>query len=121
MKERLAGASTRWRTRARNHKIVGVGSDEPLDEKVRQQALQRDGKCLKCGVTNCLTIDHIVPRGAGINHHLDNLQTLCSACNATKGCRVWDANVERAVKKYGSLAAYQRHLRQQNFSEDWIP
>lgn len=47
--------------------------------------LQRDGKCLKCGTTENLTVDHIVPKFRGGLDGTDNLQTLCKSCNMKKG------------------------------------
>lgn len=41
--------------------------------------------CAKCGATENLTIDHIVPRVWGGTNELANLQTLCASCNWQKG------------------------------------
>ena len=60
---------------------------EPSDE-TKKEVKARDGKrCLCCGATKRLTIDHIAPRYTGGQHHMDNLQTLCSVCNSLKGDR----------------------------------
>ena len=40
--------------------------------------------CAKCGATDNLTIDHIVPRVRGGTNELANLQTLCAPCNQRK-------------------------------------
>jgi 5-methylcytosine-specific restriction endonuclease McrA len=60
------------------------------------------GCCRKCGATNCLTFDCIVPTGDG-HHRLNkanrmtyycrqaekgNLQVLCASCNSIKGSRL---------------------------------
>ena len=43
----------------------------------------RDGnKCLQCGSTEHLTIDHIVPVYHGGGNEYSNLRTLCNRCNA---------------------------------------
>lgn len=57
-----------------------------IDEKVKQQVLKRDGyKCQMCGIERKrgirLQIDHITPVFQGGPDSIDNLQTLCSACN----------------------------------------
>lgn len=53
----------------------------------RKAALKRDNhKCVKCGSTEKLEVNHINPRnGAGYGfscgHHLDNLEVLCHTCH----------------------------------------
>ena len=55
--------------------------------EVRATILARDGKCLKCGTTEALELDHIVPIASGGKTEASNLQTLCRSCNAAKGAR----------------------------------
>lgn len=58
---------------------------------IKGTMLERDGnKCLKCGATSDLTIDHILPRSKGGEDTLENIQTLCLKCNVDKGVRVID-------------------------------
>ena len=50
-----------------------------------QQVLARDNnRCLACGATDNLEIDHIVPVCKGGRSVLDNLQILCCPCNRSK-------------------------------------
>lgn len=42
-------------------------------------------KCSNCGVVDDLTINHIKPLSRGGTNDLDNLKTLCRACNSKKG------------------------------------
>lgn len=50
-----------------------------------QKIFDRDGnKCLECGSTDNLTIDHIKPKAKGGKNTQDNLQTLCKSCNGKK-------------------------------------
>lgn len=52
---------------------------------VRQYVKRRDGyRCLACGTTRNLTIDHIVPQCKGGSDFPENLQTLCCMCNGIK-------------------------------------
>jgi hypothetical protein len=44
-----------------------------------------------------MTQDHIVPRAYGGTHSLDNLQTMCSPCNARKGCGTKDLQLEACI------------------------
>lgn len=56
--------------------------------RLRAEVFRRDGsKCLKCGSTTDLHADHIVPVSLGGLTVLENLQTLCSAENLSKGNR----------------------------------
>ena len=57
--------------------------DEPSDE-VKVHVRKRDSKCLCCGGTRPLVIDHIVPKHYGGSHEPENLQVLCKKCNIDK-------------------------------------
>jgi 5-methylcytosine-specific restriction protein A len=59
-------------------------NDEKTFQKRRLEALARDNnKCTMCGTTEDLQIHHIKHNaGIGIDHSLDNLQTLCRICHS---------------------------------------
>ena len=69
----------------------------PIESRLRHEVFKRDKyRCVECGKTNketSLHADHIVPVSQGGTDELDNLQTLCQACNlaksnkAFKGCK----------------------------------
>lgn len=66
----------------------------------RARILARDNhKCLLCGKTEDLTIDHITPRCRGGGGESWNLATLC-----------WDCNQAKADNDNESLQAYRRQL-----------
>lgn len=48
------------------------------------------GKCLKCGSSKRLTVDHVVPISKGGSNTLLNLQCLCYGCNRQKGANTKD-------------------------------
>lgn len=50
----------------------------------RDRILARDGRCLRCGATTELEVDHIVPVAHGGSNADENLQTLCRRCNREK-------------------------------------
>lgn len=53
--------------------------------------LKRDNyQCLACGVTNNLTVDHVIPIFRGGANDRTNIQTLCGVCNSSKGTKVID-------------------------------
>lgn len=55
-------------------------------KKLKKEIFTRDNfRCIKCGETSMLTIDHIKPQSEGGTDLPDNLQTLCLTCNAKKG------------------------------------
>ena len=61
----------------------------PIPVETRFFVFRRDGyRCVQCGSTDDLTIDHIYPQILGGGHTEDNLQTLCRPCNSRKGARV---------------------------------
>lgn len=54
--------------------------------KKRLIVYERDNnKCIQCGSTDNLTIDHIIPLVKGGSNNIKNLQTLCWSCNHKKG------------------------------------
>lgn len=60
-----------------------------IPDVVRQYVYDRDGhKCLHCGATETLSLDHIHPYSLGGSDDPGNLQTLCRPCNSSKGARV---------------------------------
>jgi len=59
--------------------------------KIREFIFKRDKyKCLCCGGTKLLSIDHINPVSLGGDNKLSNLQTLCRLCNSSKGINFKD-------------------------------
>ena len=52
----------------------------------REQIKERDGRrCVYCGATEDLTIDHVRPRSRGGKTTDENCVTCCRACNQAKG------------------------------------
>lgn len=65
-----------------------TSSRASIPVNVRAIVYARDGlRCVHCGATDPLTIDHIIPIVAGGTDDLENLQTLCGPCNYRKGDR----------------------------------
>jgi hypothetical protein len=58
----------------------------PISEAVRLFVWQRDqGECVKCGRTDSLEFDHIIPLSVGGSSTERNIQLLCESCNRAKG------------------------------------
>jgi 5-methylcytosine-specific restriction endonuclease McrA len=52
----------------------------------RESIKARDGhKCVYCGSSKNLTVDHIRPKSKGGTDTADNLVTACRPCNQAKG------------------------------------
>lgn len=57
-----------------------------IDRKIKNEVFVRDNfRCKSCGEDKNLTLDHIIPVDQGGNDTIENLQTLCLACNHRKG------------------------------------
>ena len=53
---------------------------------VRGRILKKCGnKCVNCGATERLEVDHKIPLSRGWRHDEDNMQILCKTCNLKKG------------------------------------
>lgn len=73
-----------------------------VNKSDREYIYSRDGnKCLQCGSSDNLTIDHIVPIALGGKNHINNYQTLCQPCNLAKGKKIRDL---RGLKVVGKIA-----------------
>lgn len=57
-----------------------------IGRDVRRTVYERDGhRCVTCGATDGLTLDHIHPWIYGGPDTVENLQTMCLSCNSRKG------------------------------------
>lgn len=62
--------------------------------------------CVRCGTTEILTLDHIIPRVYGGTNERENFQILCLLCNRLKSrseVRHW--NLKKNMLKGQLLAA----------------
>jgi len=55
-----------------------------------KRAIRRNniGKCVACGKSGPLEVDHILPKSRGGSDNIKNLQFLCRTCNARKSAKV---------------------------------
>lgn len=78
--------------------------------------------CLRCGIAEDLSTDHVIPRSKGGKNALGNKQTLCCRCNRSKGADVIDYRPPGGVRlpdyllywnpsdHEGRIAAYREWL-----------
>jgi 5-methylcytosine-specific restriction endonuclease McrA len=53
-------------------------------------------RCLACGATESVSVDHIVPLSLGGSNAITNIQPLCATCNSLKGAAVRDYRLGEA-------------------------
>jgi hypothetical protein len=72
----------------------GETAGKRFPQSVKDQALQENpDTCVYCGMkTDSPQVDHSIPRSRGGNATLENAQTACSWCNASKGNRDFPVN-----------------------------
>lgn len=57
-------------------------------KRIRPLILERDRRrCVRCGSTERLEVDHVISLARGGSSEVENLQTLCLPCNRAKGAR----------------------------------
>lgn len=72
-----------------NLERVSSARRERIPQAVRLFVWQRDdGKCVRCGNTEKLEFDHIIPVAKGGSNTERNIQLLCEACNRSKGAKI---------------------------------
>ena len=88
--------SSEWRLKLKNKfksKNTPTRKRNPIESRLRHEVFKRDNyKCKECGKgkeTSTLHADHIIPVAQGGSDELDNLQTLCQACNLAKSNKMW--------------------------------
>jgi 5-methylcytosine-specific restriction endonuclease McrA len=69
--------------RRRYHKSL-----ETVDHAV--WAMMLSVGCLRCGSSEDITQDHVVPLSKGGRNHISNIQPLCRPCNSSKSSSVVD-------------------------------
>jgi hypothetical protein len=56
-----------------------------VPQTIKKIIFARDeNRCVRCGATSDLTIDHIFPKSIGGTHAVTNLRLLCRACNSAR-------------------------------------
>jgi len=105
-------------------------TDHEPPQAVKDMVFSRDqGRCLCCGETQrrLLEIDHINPRYFGVDHDLDNLQTLCRTCNNNRGTKgntnQWNYRIHRtsltAAPEFPALVWSKAVPRDVRSTEEW--
>lgn len=78
--------------------------DKNLMRRLRQTLIEKYGRrCMKCGGTDRIVLDHIKPRRFGGTNNEENLQLLCWQCNYEKGLQTFDYRPELAAEAYKTL------------------
>lgn len=83
----ISGTSIRGRATKNGYVRKQVSTSKRL------MVYKRDGyKCVSCGTSDDLSIDHIHPVSLGGSNDTENLQTMCMPCNIRKGAKVVGSN-----------------------------
>ena len=72
----------KWLSGENNHFSLNLDiPPRPKQWTIKQRKEWLASECVRCGSTDKLELDHIIPRGP---HTLENSQTLCRTCNQRK-------------------------------------
>jgi 5-methylcytosine-specific restriction endonuclease McrA len=83
-------------------------------KKLKAAVHDRDGhRCVYCGTESDLSVDHKVPQSRGGTDDIDNLQTLCRPCNASKR----DMTHNEFVSRNANETFRQRYRAEQSKTE----
>lgn len=81
------------RYRKHNNKQYQDGSHFLTTKEWRQILEIYGNRCLKCGSTEKIQIDHVVPLSKGGEHSYKNVQPLCHVCNNKKQAGIVDYRI----------------------------
>lgn len=65
-------------------KLYRMANKTEIPATLAKKIFERDKKCVRCGSTEDLTIDHIFPRSVGGTNRESNLRVLCRSCNSKR-------------------------------------
>ncbi len=86
--ERQQGDVQRARVPSAIPDPVGERHKRVIPQDVKIAVSARDGgRCRRCGSTEKLHFDHVIPVSRGGANSVANIQLLCGACNRAKGAR----------------------------------
>jgi 5-methylcytosine-specific restriction endonuclease McrA len=75
---------------------------------LREAVLARDDRCVYCGATADLHLDHVHPFSRGGTTTADNLQVLCASCNIRKGAIPDEVARRRLSRTAGQTGSMRR-------------
>lgn len=76
------------RIRNNNREALVRGAKGKYTKAEWQELCKRfDHRCLRCGNTSELSVDHVIPVTKGGSNSIENIQPLCRSCNSSKGNR----------------------------------
>lgn len=88
-KEKRSNDNAITLVKSHNNRAVSFGCEGELTLK-DIAAVKEIGRCLACGSTDNLTVDHVIPLSKGGINAPSNLQCLCWTCNNKKGQKSTD-------------------------------
>jgi hypothetical protein len=94
---------------------IGERHKRAIPQAVKIAVSARDGgRCRKCGSTQQLHFDHVIPVSKGGANTAANIQLLCGACNRAKGARlpVQRRRVAGVISMLTARASLRRSQRQ---------
>lgn len=78
-------AANRYNELSRASRLAAMAAVRSVCAEVRDMVMIRDKyRCVYCGATEGLEIDHVIPASKGGASTTRNLVTACTACNCTK-------------------------------------
>lgn len=91
-KFKSAGYSDKHRMYQRlncRYRSIAKKCENTLTEKEWFEILeQANYKCKRCGSSDDLTMDHVIPISKGGLHTKSNIDVLCRKCNSSKGAKI---------------------------------
>lgn len=88
-----------WRLKNKDKRVISnqkrrakkISNGGSLSNNEWKEILEVYGnKCLRCGSTERITIDHVIPISLGGRNDKNNVQPLCYTCNCKKNNRIED-------------------------------
>lgn len=89
--------SDKWKWAHKNNARYAQVENGP--DLVYALAVQYGYRCVKCGTTRRLGLDHIRPVSKGGKTEIDNLQLMCKSCNEEKDDQIIDYRLKPEKEK----------------------